>query len=97
MGWYQFRQTVWDEIFTSGRVEYPVPPEFTHRTEVKKLNQRDHILIAIDVLRSTRERDQYDAGIYEEYLRTHLRYAKIVCEKIKDRYPEYGEYLSRNR
>ncbi len=97
VGWYQFRQTVWDEIFTSGRVEYPVPPEFTHRTEVKKLNQRDRILIAIDVLRSTRERDQSDAGIYEEYLRTHLRYAKIVCEKIKDRYPEYGEYLSRIR
>lgn len=96
VGWYQFRQTVWDEIFTSGRVEHPVPPAFAHRTEVKELTQRDRILMAIDVLRSTHENYKASYGIYTEYLRTHRRYAEIVCEKIKDRYPEYGEYLSRH-
>lgn len=96
VGWYQFRQTVWDEIFTSGRVEHPVPPAFAHRTEVKELTQRDRILMAIDVLRSTHENYKASYDIYTEYLRTHRRYAEIVCKKIKDRYPEYGEYLSRH-
>lgn len=93
VGWYQFRQTVWDKIFTSDRVERPVLPSFTRRTEVKRITQRDRILIAIDVLRSTREQYQSDTGIYKEYLRTHLRYAKIVCEKIGDKFPEYKRYI----
>lgn len=97
VGWYQFRQTIWDEIFTSGRVEPPMPPAFARRAEVKRLSQRDRILIAIDVLRSTHENYKASYDIYTEYLRTHRRYAEIICEKIKDRYPEYGEYLSRNR
>lgn len=96
VGWYQFRQTVWDEIFTSGRVEHTVPPAFARRTEVKKLTQRDRILMAIDVLRSIPESDSASPDIYAEYLRTHRRYAEIVGKKIKDRYPEYGEYLSRH-
>lgn len=90
---YLFNRNLWDRIFTAGRVEYPVLPAFMRRTDIKELSQRDRILIAIDVLRSTGGQRKAAPEIYTEYLRTHLRYAKIVCKKIKDKYPEYGEYL----
>lgn len=92
-GWYQFRYFVWDKIFAEGRVEYAARPAFTRRTEVKRLTQRDRVLIALDVLRSTREHNE-PTDIYAEYLRTHRRYAKLVCEKIKDKYPEYLRQLT---
>ena len=88
-----FDRRRWDEIFSRDRIEYLIPPDFAHRFGIKKLSQRDRILIAIDVMRSTRGQWS-DTGIYEEYLRTHLRYAKILCEKIGDKYPEYGKFLT---
>ncbi|MDE6030933.1 MAG: leucine-rich repeat domain-containing protein [Oscillospiraceae bacterium] len=92
-GFYQFRRDIWDKIFIAGKVEYPVLPAFMRRTDIKELSQRDRILMAIDILRSTPEQYKAAPNIYTEYLRTHLRYAKIACEKIKYKYPEYGEYL----
>lgn len=90
---YMFNRNLWDRIFTAGRVEYPVLPAFMRRTDIKELSQRDRILIAIDVLRSTGGQRKAAPDIYTEYLRAHFRYAKIVCEKIRDKYPEYGEYF----
>ncbi len=97
-----FDRRRWDEIFTRGNIEYPIPPEFTHRRGIKKLTQRDHILIAADVIRSKHGQNKSDMEIYEEYpdmeiyeeyLRTHLRYAKIVCEKVRSKYPEYANFI----
>lgn len=60
----------------------------------KPLNQRQRILLALDVLRSSPELYDNDTGIYSDYLRTHSRYAAIVCGRLSGNYPEYGKSLA---
>lgn len=87
---YFFDSTVIDDIFSKDYFEYT---DWANRKHIIKLNQRKKILIAIDVLRSTQRSCDSDTKMYSDYLRTHKRYAAIVCERIKADYPEYGEYF----
>lgn len=60
----------------------------------KPLNQRQKILLALDVLRSSSELYDNDTKIYSDYLRTHRRYAAIVCGRLAGSYPEYSRALA---
>ena len=64
-----------------------------------KINQKDKILIAIDILRGTLRNingQREERQMYKDYLNRHKRYAKIVCENLCDDYPEYAEFLTKN-
>ena len=87
-----FDQTVIDRIFKANQVE-------SHNMTIP-LKRKDKILIAIDILRSTRLDYRYknktcceEREMYEKYLREHIHCAERVCNKIYDRYPEYAEFL----
>ncbi len=90
---YFYRQEIIDEIFRKGYIiekDYPF-------TKVK-LNQKDKILIAIDILRGTLRNingQREERQMYKDYLNRHKRYAKIVCENLCDDYPEYAEFLTK--
>lgn len=60
----------------------------------KPLNQRQKILLALDVLRSSPEAYGFETKMYSDYLRTHRRYAAIVCGRLAGSYPEYGRALA---
>lgn len=79
-----FDSSVIDKLFTE-----------TDKHKQPILRQREKILIAIDVLRSTQRECDTDTSIYDEYLRQHFRYAKIVCYRIKDKFPDYFEFLQK--
>lgn len=87
-----FDQTIIDRFFKSNQVE-------THNKTIP-LKRKDKILIAIDILRSTRLDYRYknktfreERKMYEKYLREHIHCAERVCNKIYDRYPEYAGFL----
>ncbi len=63
--------------------------------EKRELNQRQKILLALDVLGSSPELYSNDVSPYSDYLRTHRRYAGIVCGKLAGSYPEYGMALAK--
>jgi len=57
------------------------------------VHTRHRIFIAIDALRSTKRDCDTDTEIYLIYLKRHIKKARQVCEKIKDKYPEYLKFL----
>ena len=87
---YFYDSTVIHDMFTKGYITYF---DWRNKKHILKLNQRSKIFIAIDVLRSSVSHNDIDTKIYKDYLRTHKRYAEIICYKVADVYPEYGEYL----
>ena len=87
---YFYDSTVIHDMFTKGYITYF---DWRNKQHILKLNQRSKIFIAIDVLRSSVSPNDIDTKIYKDYLRTHKRYAEIICYKVADVYPEYGEYL----
>ena len=87
-----FDQTVIDRIFKANQVQ-------SHNMTIP-LKRKDKILIAIDILRSTRLDYRYknktcceEREMYEKYLREHMHCAERICNKIYDRYPEYAEFF----
>ena len=58
------------------------------------IHTRQRVLIAIDALRSTPRDCDVNTDIYLIYLKRHIKKARQVCEKIKDKYPEYLEFLN---
>lgn len=84
---YFFDRSVIDKVFQSKFFEYT---NIRHRPEQLRVNTRTKILIAIDVLRSSRLSDESDTEMYSKYLRTHKRYAMTVCRRLPE---EWGEYL----
>lgn len=93
---YFYDQTVIDKVFKRGYVKL-------YYGNIVKLNQRDKILIAIDVLRGSdlshiscgiRKTYNENRDLYRNYLKGHLRYAKKICKEIHYDYPEYSNYLS---
>ena len=85
-----FDSTVIDKVFLSDNIH---GYDCLNRKQTYSISQRHKILIAIDVLRSTQRKYDSDTQMYKDYLRTHKRYAKIVCEKIAESNPEYLEFL----
>ena len=82
-----YHQNVIDDIFCKGYVK--------GRYETIRLNQRDKILIAIDILRGDEIPGRGEnRALYENYLNGHRRYAKIVCRDIYSDYPEYGDFIA---
>ncbi len=86
-----FRHEIIDNIFRSGADEFDIHGNVVgHR----RLKQREKILIALDVLRSSPELYDNDTSLYSTYIRNRRRYAEKVCEeKVKQKYPEYMEIL----
>ncbi len=89
-----FDQTVIDQMFISGQIK-------SHGGTIP-LKRKDKILIAIDILRSTRLTYSYkskgcqeERDMYEKYLRNNIHCAERVCNKVYDKYPEYAEFLMR--
>ena len=81
-----YHQNVIDDVFCKGYVK--------GRYETIRLNQRDKILIAIDILRGDEIPGRGEnRALYENYLNGHRRYAKIVCRDIYSDYPEYGDFI----
>jgi len=82
-----YQQSVIDDIFCKGYVK--------GRYETVRLNQRDKILIAIDILRGDEIPGRNEKRtLYENYLNGHRRYAQIVCRDIYSDYPEYGDFIA---
>ncbi|MEZ3437926.1 MAG: leucine-rich repeat domain-containing protein [Oscillospiraceae bacterium] len=83
-----FRHEIIDNIFRSGADEFDIHGNVVgHR----RLKQREKILIALDVLRSSPELYDNDTSLYSTYIRNRRRYAEKVCENVKREYPEYME------
>ncbi len=75
------------QFFDSGKFE-----EVFTRTPPEQLHQKEKILLAIDILRSTEELFP-NREIYACYLRNHFRYAEIVCKALPEKWHEYAEFL----
>lgn len=88
--YYFYESAVISEIFSKGYFEYEA---WNYSKRTHNLNQRSKIFIAIDILRSSKAAHDVDTKIYSDYLRTHKRYAEIICEKVWEEYPEYWEFL----
>ena len=90
-GFYRFfDSSVIDQVFTepvSNYAEFHIP----HKKPVR-LSQKSKILLAIDVLRSTESLFE-NREIYVKYLQTHNRYARIVCERLPEKWQEYKDFL----
>lgn len=90
-GFYRFFDSnIIDQVFTvpiSNYTEFHVP----HKKPVR-LSQKSKILIAIDVLRSTESLFE-NREMYVKYLQTHKRYAKIVCQRLPEKWQEYKDFL----
>lgn len=85
-----FRHEIIDNIFRGGADEFDIHGNVVgHR----RLKQREKILIALDVLRSSPELYDNDTSLYSTYIRNHLFFSEKVCEKVKQEYPEYMEIL----
>lgn len=89
--WSFYDSSVIDKIFSDKRLETKY--RFTSANPRYKIRQRQLILIAIDVLRSTSGQFANGTAMYFDYLRRHLKFANKVCEKIGTDYPEYKEFL----
>ena len=82
-----YHQSVIDDIFCKGYVK--------GRYETIRLNQRDKILIAIDILRGDEIPGRGEnRTLYKKYLNGHRRYAGMVCRNIYSDYPEYGDFIA---
>ncbi len=95
-----FDSSVIYDIFSKKYIEYGISSKnyakhgiWLRENNIHRISQQSKIFIAIDVLRSSVCSHDMDTKIYNEYLRTHKRYAKIVCDKVKNTYPEYAEFL----
>lgn len=93
--WQFFDSSVIDKIFSDKRLERQY--YFTSANPRSKIRQKQLILIAIDVLRSTPGQFTNGTDMYSEYLRRHLKFAQKVCERIKPDYPEYAGFLEKFR
>ncbi|MBR4627416.1 MAG: DUF434 domain-containing protein [Ruminococcus sp.] len=79
-----FDSSVYDRVFTE-------PPEKWGNKSKKRLSQRELIMFAADVLRSSPSLFE-NRQMYEKYLASHKRYAMILCEKLPE---EYSAYLKK--
>lgn len=86
-----FDSRVIDRVFTE-----PISDDSTHylRRKPYELSQKEKILLAADVLRSPKYLFK-NWDMYVEYLKTHKRYALIVCSKLPDKWKEYKDFLEK--
>lgn len=89
--WGFFESSVIDDLFSDKRLEKRY--YFTSANPRRKIRQTQLIFIAIDVLRGTHGQFSNGVDMYSKYLRSHLKFAQKVCERIKPDYPEYAEFL----
>lgn len=89
-----FRHEIIDMMFRNGADEFDV---YGNVIGHRRLRQREKVFIALDVLRSSPELYDNDTSMYSAYIRNHRRYAGIVCGRIADKFPEYGEMLEKLR
>lgn len=91
LGLYRFfDSSIIDQVFTepiSNYTEFHRPPN-----KPLRLSQRSKILIAVDVLRSSESLFE-NREMYIKYLQSHERYAKILCQKLPEKWQEYKDFL----
>ena len=95
-----FDSSVIYDIFSNKYIVYGISSQnyaehgiWLRENNIHRISQQSKIFIAIDVLRSSVCSHDMDTKVYKQYLCTHKRYAKIVCDKVKNTYPEYADFL----
>lgn len=89
---YLFDRTVPDKLFSEKALVIHTP--FEKSMTRLRLTQRQLILTAIDVLRSSPALYEGGTSDYSDYLRRHIKYARTLCERISPRYPKYKQFLA---
>lgn len=87
---YFFNREIIDNIFSSKFHECIFYGN--HKSKIRVSN-KVKVLLAIDVLRSTHLYHEKDTEMYSNFLMNHQKYARDLCESIKDEYPDYAETL----
>ncbi|WP_295067094.1 DUF434 domain-containing protein [Ruminococcus sp.] len=77
-----FDSSIYDRIFTES------PKVWSGVKAYKRLSQKELITIAAAVMMSSPTLFE-NRDMYEKYLRTHKRYALLICDKLPDEYSDF--------
>lgn len=86
-----FDSSIYTQVFCNDIDSYSDCWKWSRKKHIQ-LSQKNKIMLAVDVLRSSEELFP-DRDIYKHYLYTHRRYAMIICDRFVDRLSVYGDFL----